>query len=146
MVQTAALLAALLWGAFRGIREGMVMIQYSDLMARNPDVNDDSEGVRVHTWFKWYHHIELGEILTLITASILCYHHIGDITDMVWLTGVIILSWAAFEVCDDYARWKKIRAHENFLGIKSIDGNAVYAIHIARFIVGTALVIGGLFL
>lgn len=137
--------AVLLWCILRGLVEGMVMVQFSDPMyGGDPDKND--EGVRCHRWFRWYHWLCIARDAALVALVLaIMNHHFRYISEMVLITGVLFIGWQLFEMTYNFTRYGRVlQQHENFLGIKYFDGNAVMVIHAARVLIGLALIIGGI--
>lgn len=98
---------------------------------------------REHPLFDWYHQIRIAEIALLALAAVSAWrlrHHIGDITGMIWLAGLSVAAWELFEVSYLLGRIGQAAWHENILGFWSVDGSGVIVIHVARAIIGAALI------
>ena len=113
------------WQAARGVAEGITMYQ---------------PGPRAHPLFDWYHQIRLVEIVSLCAACWFLFD--GHLTEWVFLAGLSIAAWEAFELAYLSARLGQAAGHENVMGLWSCDG-PVWWLHIARVVVGLALMLGG---
>lgn len=132
----------MVWLTLRGAVEGMVMTRYTDIMAAS-DAPDDMDGVRVHRWFRVYHIACIARDAALMSCIMaLWYFTIPPVTA---IAGSLFIGWELFEAAYNSMRHgTPVTAHENFFGIKSIDGKAVWTIHLARVLVGAALIVGGM--
>ena len=97
--------------------------------------------VRDHPLFALYHIGRLAEMVFLIIATCLFPDHIADIRKMIFLAGIALLSWEAFELSYWFGRCGQAAAgHENVLGMWSIDSVKWWTvIHAGRIISGTTL-------
>ena len=108
---------------------------------------------RTHPLFDWYHQIRIAEIVMLCAA---CYclfdgnlqfmqnrHSWRTIKDCLILAGLSVAAWEFFELSYLWGRVGQAAAHENVMGLYSLDGSAVLYLHAARAIIGIALIIGG---
>ena len=128
----------MLWQAVRGLGEAIVM--------HYPNPRD-------HPLFAAYHQIRLVEYAMLCTA---CYcvfggnlqlrricHNWRTIADYTTLAGLSVAAWELFELSYMWGRVGQATAHENIMGLFSLDGSGVLYVHAARVLIGAALIIGG---
>lgn len=87
---------------------------------------------REHPWFSDYHWFRMFEAGLLIAAAVM---YAEKIFSRWIIAGAIILGWETFELGYLIARLGQANAHENLLGLISIDGTgAVFALHNARML------------
>ena len=119
-------LAALTWQGVRGLAEGITMYQ---------------PGPRLHPWFAAYHQIRVLEIALLAGLAVTLWRARKKL-GWLWLAGLSVAAWECFELSYLCARLGQAAGHENILGLWAFDG-PVWFIHVARAVVGVALMIGG---
>ncbi len=88
-------IVALAAGWLRGTKEGMVMTKFKDYRcdaAKYP-------GVRAHHWFRWYHAISVGVILSFMVLGIQLWYN----WSMIPLA--LFLIWEAYETAYPWTRW-----------------------------------------
>jgi len=116
-------IVALVAGWLRGTKEGMVMEKTASYLR---------EGVRHHRWFRWYHAISVGVIVSFVVLTALFCWFIFDLAfekvrlagygDIMFYLGAtplvdivqavlwllllsLFLIWEAYETAYPYARW-----------------------------------------
>ena len=124
------------FGFFRGIHEGMIMIQdYDYTMYKLEGIIgcEEFNGIRNHIWFKYYHRLVILQYLFLALIY-RCFPHLFTFQ----IVGLIAFSmWEAFEIGYAYARGGKLlyvrglQYYENVFGI-ILRGWWVIAIHYFR--------------
>jgi hypothetical protein len=138
------LLFGLLWFAIRGVVEGMVMVYPGDARYR-PRFNID--GIRSHRWYPAYHSLIIMRdiLLSLFVLSTYKYFNLS-LTFATTLTATFVLGWECFEAAYSFARYARLVPYqENVLGSGLyFIGSGVLWIHIARLVIGGALISWGL--
>ena len=137
---------SLLFGLFRGIKEGMVMIQYRDPMFLGFGSLSDI-GVRCHFWFKYYHAISC---IAFVLYTFIIYLIVKEFPGLIYIIGLLILIWQCSEIGMNMARYKKPIIYYEHINLgdiisKNIYGVKVLLIHLARIASGVSLlIIGGM--
>ena len=134
------IICVVLLGLFRGIDEGMTMIQAHDALYVGPLI-----GIRGHEWFSWYHAISLMPYLILAYAV---WHLKKDWPRWVTVLGLLLLIWQCTEMGENIARYgvPVIRhEHVNFAEVVrfNVDGIRVYLLHGVRTVMAIMLLLLG---
>jgi len=135
-------LAAIVFGALRGVSEGMDMSLRGD--PKRKCLRWPGDGPRGHRWFRWYHLLEL--------AMWAVYTSLVWLIITIWpgwltLSGLALIVWEMTEIGYSVSRWGKLKAYEHIMSgdLRSwyLTGWQVYAAHGIRALAGTILIIAG---
>ena len=103
------IICAILFGMFRGYKEGMVMIQPQDPNA-SYYVTAWEIGVRSHKWFKYYHTLSC---LIFLSFFFLVFFMLDIPFSILYLIGIIFLQWELFELFYSFSRYGKFIENEH---------------------------------
>lgn len=141
---TILAIAAGVFGALWGFRQGMIMSMAGDAMHTGA-----IEGVRGHVWFGWYHAIGV----VMMAAFVWTVAETGWTWRNSWQSGLVIagtvlIAWELSEAGYTIARWGEFRLYEHLtlIDVVSIElrGWTALMAHTVRTAGGiTFLMIGG---
>lgn len=139
MKRLPVIITALLFGAIRGVQEGMIMSMTGDAL------HTGIEGVRGHAWFQWYHAVGILSIIFCIALAFEIYSwYKFRKSALAVYVGVTLLFWFSTEIAYSFTRWGAIRPYEHIVFADLISyelyGAKVYVLHIARLLTGGVLV------
>lgn len=98
---------------------------------------------REHPLFDWYHQLRIVECALLALAAVTLWrirHNWRTYKNYLSLAGLSIAAWELFELSYLWGRVGQAAAHENIMGLYSLDGSAVLYVHAARVLIGAALI------
>ena len=146
------IIVAIFYGAFRGTKEGMVMVQPADTNYRSTAL---SSGVRAHKWFRMYHFF--GTVSTVILIVIValigkltCVEATANVLEVsaLFIAGLIVIAWETFEIGYSYARYSELIPQTELITFMDIIryrliGWQVKAMHLFRTGIAVIILIGG---
>lgn len=143
----------LMYCFIRGIVQGMVMTREGDENC-NPFKAMETEGVRTHVWYHYYHALCLIEAVLCAISGILLYNNIPGYNYQIFMViaGILILGWETFEIGYSKARYDVfIPKYENLTIIdfdidSDLEDRYIKFLHGTRTVIGLALTITGGFL
>ena len=119
---------ALIAGWLRGMAEGMRMSAGYDNWHRIVLITDN--GVRNHTWFRWYHAISTAVILSFMLLGAQLYHN------LTMIPLALFLIWEAYETAYPWTRWgvfiNRSAEHITFIDLISLHYHSGY-MHLFRW-------------
>ena len=140
------IICAILFGMFRGYKEGMVMTQSTDRNAL-PFLPAWDRGVRSHKFFKYYHTISS---FIFLSFFFLVFFMLDIPFSISYITGIILLQWEFFELCYSFSRYGKFIESEHSERILAFDAviatlsrRAEWVFHGLRMAIAVILLIIG---